>query len=123
MPNCPRNEYINTSLKFFSLLLKNNGSINQNLYYIKNIGKKGKNQHGFKRHTYFLVTNIYNIHSCYTFYIAPNYYRIHHKFFTFNFRLGRVKKGNAVGPGLFFIIPCLDSIQVEFSNNQLLISL
>jgi len=28
------------------------------------------------------------------------------------FRLGRVKKGNAVGPGLFFIIPCLDQIQV-----------
>jgi erythrocyte band 7 integral membrane protein len=28
------------------------------------------------------------------------------------FRLGRVKKGGAVGPGLFFIIPCIDSIQV-----------
>jgi len=28
------------------------------------------------------------------------------------FRLGRVRKGNAVGPGLFFIIPCLDEIQV-----------
>merc|ERR1712135_150265 len=28
------------------------------------------------------------------------------------FRLGRVKKGGAVGPGLFFIIPCMDSIQV-----------
>merc|ERR1719229_2005507 len=27
------------------------------------------------------------------------------------FRLGKVKKGGAVGPGLFFIIPCLDSIQ------------
>jgi len=26
------------------------------------------------------------------------------------FRLGKVKKGGAVGPGLFFIIPCLDSI-------------
>ena len=29
------------------------------------------------------------------------------------FRLGRVKKGGAVGPGLFFIIPCMDSIQVS----------
>jgi len=28
------------------------------------------------------------------------------------FRLGRVKKGGAVGPGLFFIIPCIDSIEV-----------
>jgi len=28
------------------------------------------------------------------------------------FRLGRVKKGGAVGPGLFWIIPCIDSIQV-----------
>merc|ERR1719360_205575 len=28
------------------------------------------------------------------------------------FRLGRVKKGGAVGPGLFFIIPCIDTIQV-----------
>jgi len=27
------------------------------------------------------------------------------------FRLGKVKKGGAVGPGLFFIIPCLDTIQ------------
>jgi len=27
------------------------------------------------------------------------------------FRLGRIKKGGAVGPGLFFIIPCMDSIQ------------
>ncbi len=28
------------------------------------------------------------------------------------FRLGRVKKGGAVGPGLFFIIPCIDTISV-----------
>jgi erythrocyte band 7 integral membrane protein len=28
------------------------------------------------------------------------------------FRLGRAKKGGAVGPGLFFIIPCMDTIQV-----------
>merc|ERR550532_1964379 len=28
------------------------------------------------------------------------------------FRLGRVKKGGAVGPGLFFIIPCMDTIVV-----------
>merc|ERR1712203_795142 len=28
------------------------------------------------------------------------------------FRLGRVKKGGAVGPGLFFIIPCMDNIAV-----------
>merc|ERR1712020_362192 len=28
------------------------------------------------------------------------------------FRLGRVKKGGAVGPGLFFIIPCMDNIVV-----------
>eukprot|EP00088_Acartia_fossae_P062109 TRINITY_DN7478_c0_g1_i1.p1 TRINITY_DN7478_c0_g1~~TRINITY_DN7478_c0_g1_i1.p1 ORF type:complete len:295 (+),score=87.77 TRINITY_DN7478_c0_g1_i1:31-915(+) len=27
-------------------------------------------------------------------------------------RLGRIKKGEAMGPGLFFIIPCLDDIQV-----------
>jgi len=28
------------------------------------------------------------------------------------FRLGRVKRGGAVCPGLFFIIPCMDTIQV-----------
>merc|ERR1719445_1561105 len=28
------------------------------------------------------------------------------------FRLGRVKKGGAVGPGLFFIVPCMDQIVV-----------
>merc|ERR1711892_494827 len=28
------------------------------------------------------------------------------------FRLGRVKRRGAVGPGLFFIIPCMDTIQV-----------
>ena len=28
------------------------------------------------------------------------------------FRLGRVKKGGALGPGLFFIIPCMDIIVV-----------
>merc|ERR1719460_58115 len=28
------------------------------------------------------------------------------------FRLGRGKKGGAVGPGLFFIIPCMDDIRV-----------
>jgi len=28
------------------------------------------------------------------------------------FRLGRAKRGGAVGPGLFFIIPCMDTIQV-----------
>jgi len=28
------------------------------------------------------------------------------------FRLGRVKRGGPVGPGLFFIVPCMDSIQV-----------
>merc|ERR1712012_274940 len=28
------------------------------------------------------------------------------------FRLGRIKKGGAVGPGLFFIIPCMDQIRV-----------
>ena len=28
------------------------------------------------------------------------------------FRLGRIKKGGAVGPGLFFIIPCMDTIVV-----------
>lgn len=28
------------------------------------------------------------------------------------FRLGRIKKGGAVGPGLFFIIPCIDNIMV-----------
>ena len=28
------------------------------------------------------------------------------------FRLGRIKRGGAVGPGLFFIIPCMDTIQV-----------
>jgi len=28
------------------------------------------------------------------------------------FRLGRVKKGGAVGPGLFFIIPCIDECKI-----------
>jgi len=28
------------------------------------------------------------------------------------FRLGRIKKGGAVGPGLFFIVPCMDQIMV-----------
>ena len=28
------------------------------------------------------------------------------------FRLGRVKKGRPVGPGLFFIVPCMDEIRV-----------
>merc|ERR1712213_49389 len=28
------------------------------------------------------------------------------------FRLGRVKRGGPVGPGLFFIVPCMDSIVV-----------
>jgi len=28
------------------------------------------------------------------------------------FRLGRVKRGGAQGPGLFFIIPCMDSMAV-----------
>merc|ERR1719219_1772426 len=28
------------------------------------------------------------------------------------FRLGRLKQGGAVGPGLFFIIPCIDEIKV-----------
>ena len=26
------------------------------------------------------------------------------------FRLGRIKEGGAVGPGLFFIIPCMDQV-------------
>merc|ERR1711953_1026194 len=28
------------------------------------------------------------------------------------FRLGRVKRGGAIGPGLFFIVPCMDQIVV-----------
>jgi len=28
------------------------------------------------------------------------------------FRLGRIKKGGAVGPGLFFIIPCIDQCNI-----------
>ena len=28
------------------------------------------------------------------------------------FRLGRIKRGGAVGPGMFFIIPCMDEIKV-----------
>ena len=32
------------------------------------------------------------------------------------FRLGRVKKGGAMGPGLFFIIPCIDDIVVGAIN-------
>jgi len=28
------------------------------------------------------------------------------------FRLGRIRKGRAVGPGLFFIIPCIDEVKV-----------
>ena len=27
------------------------------------------------------------------------------------FRLGRIKRGGAVGPGLFFVIPCMDEIR------------
>ena len=27
------------------------------------------------------------------------------------FRLGRVKRGGPVGPGLFFIVPCMDQVQ------------
>lgn len=30
------------------------------------------------------------------------------------FRLGRIKKGGAVGPGLFFIIPCTDQVLFVF---------
>ena len=26
------------------------------------------------------------------------------------FRLGRIKRGGAVGPGLFFIFPCMDQV-------------
>lgn len=29
------------------------------------------------------------------------------------FRLGRIKKGGAVGPGLFFIIPCTDQVRTS----------
>ena len=28
------------------------------------------------------------------------------------FRLGRVVQGGAVGPGLFFVVPCIDSVKV-----------
>merc|ERR1711881_65067 len=28
------------------------------------------------------------------------------------FRLGRVKRGGPVGPGLFFIVPCMDQIAI-----------
>ena len=34
------------------------------------------------------------------------------------FRLGRVKKGGSMGPGLFFINPCIDSIQVYLLYRQ-----
>ncbi len=27
------------------------------------------------------------------------------------FRLGRLRKGGAKGPGIFFVIPCIDSYQ------------
>ena len=30
------------------------------------------------------------------------------------FRLGRIKSGGVVGPGLFFIIPCMDSVIILF---------
>ena len=30
------------------------------------------------------------------------------------FRLGRIKSGGVVGPGLFFIIPCMDSVIESF---------
>jgi hypothetical protein len=33
------------------------------------------------------------------------------------FRLGRVKRGGSQGPGLFFIIPCIDSIQATAWQN------
>ena len=32
------------------------------------------------------------------------------------FRLGRVRRNGTVGPGMFFIVPCLD--QVHFSKFQ-----
>ena len=30
------------------------------------------------------------------------------------FRLGRIKRGGAVGPGLFFIFPCMDQVNDLF---------
>jgi len=35
------------------------------------------------------------------------------------FRLGRVRAGGAQGPGLFFIIPCIDAYLVSHRGNQL----
>ena len=32
--------------------------------------------------------------------------------------MGRIKKGGAVGPGLFFIIPCMDDIAVVDTRTQ-----
>ena len=44
------------------------------------------------------------------------------------FRLGRILSGGAKGPGLFFILPCIDNIQnvdlrtITFDVNRLLIN-
>ena len=33
------------------------------------------------------------------------------------FRLGRIKEGGPVGPGLFFIIPCMDQVSTYLVAN------
>ena len=38
------------------------------------------------------------------------------------FRLGRVKRGGAVGPGLFFIVPCMDQV-IYFLSQKICITL
>jgi erythrocyte band 7 integral membrane protein len=44
------------------------------------------------------------------------------------FRLGRILSGGAKGPGLFFILPCIDNIQnvdlrtITFDVNRLIIN-
>ena len=35
------------------------------------------------------------------------------------FRLGRVKRGGAVGPGLFFIVPCMDQVIYFLSQKNM----
>ena len=35
------------------------------------------------------------------------------------FRLGRLKSGGAKGPGLFFILPCIDTYRSELELGEL----
>ena len=32
------------------------------------------------------------------------------------FRMGRLKKKSTIGPGMYFIIPCIDKVKVQFNT-------